>query len=172
ATSTLSISGNAYYRKFRQSHDDGNIAEADRCSDEPGDPGFNLLCIADGLAYSQSDVPGIVNEDGTVNYITGTNYGSIDRTAQAGDSWGVALQATDRSDLFGYRNQFTIGTSYDRGRVGYTANSELGTFLPRFVVAGTGIHFGTPPDDDEPCPIDVEDGEECWSDDIAPRDLT
>src|SRR5690606_17835398 len=37
---------------------------------------------------------------------------------------------------------------------------------------GTGIHFGTPPDDDEPCPIDVEDGEECWSDDIAPRDLT
>ena len=29
--------------------------------------------------------------------------------------------------------------SYDHGRVGYTANSELGTFEPKFVVAGTGL---------------------------------
>lgn len=164
ATKTLSISGNTYYRKFKQRHDDGNIAEAEPCE---GDE--SLLCIEDGLAFSRSNVPGIVNPNGTVNYIDGTNYGSIDRTGQDADSWGVALQATDKSHLFGFRNQFTIGTSYDHGRVGYTANSELGTFMPRFVVAGTGVNFGAPPDG--PCPIAV-DGDECWSDDIAPRDLT
>jgi outer membrane receptor protein involved in Fe transport len=166
ATDTLSISGNAYYRKFKQKHVDGNIAEAEPCDDNPA-----LLCIEGGLAYSESNVPG-VNPDGTVNYVDGTHYGSIDRTSQDADSWGIALQATDKSRLFGYRNQFTIGTSYDHGRVGYTANSELGIFRPRFVVGGTGIKFGTPPDDDVPCPIDVDAGEECWSDDIAPRNLT
>jgi len=168
ATDTLSISGNAYYRKFKQKHVDGNIAEATPCEGNPA-----LLCIEGGLAYSESDVPDFVNDNGTVNYFTGTHYGSIDRTGQDADSWGVALQATDKSRLFGYRNQFTIGTSYDHGRVGYTANSELGIFQPRFVVGGTGVKFATPPDDDDgPCPITVEEGEECYSDDIAPRNLT
>ncbi|AGK56702.1 TonB-dependent receptor [Hyphomicrobium denitrificans 1NES1] len=165
ATETLSVSGNAYYRKFKQKHVDGNIAEATEC-------GGGLLCIEDGLAYSESDVPGVVNSNGTVNYFDGTHYGSVDRTGQDADSWGTALQATDKSRLFGYRNQFTIGTSYDHGHVGYTANSELGIFQPRFVVGGTGVKFGTPPDDSVPCPIVVDDDAECWSDDTAPRDLT
>lgn len=162
ATSTLSVSGNAYYRHFKQRHDDGNIAEASDCD--------GLLCIEDGVAFGKPGTPG-VNADGTINYIDGTNYGSIDRTGQDADSWGVALQATDKSDLFGYRNQFTVGTSYDHGHVGYTADSELGIFRPRFVVGGTGIKFVAPPDDDD-CPIPVEPGEECGSDDVTPRNLT
>jgi outer membrane receptor protein involved in Fe transport len=165
ATDTLSISGNAYYRKFKQKHDDGNIAEAEECDDAPG-----LLCIEDGLAFGNPSTPG-VNPDGTINYDSTANYGSIDRTSQDADSWGIALQATDKSRLFGYRNQFTIGTSYDHGRVGYTANSELGLFQPRFVVGGTGIKFVAPPDDDD-CPVHVDPGEECGSDDITPRNLT
>ena len=68
-----------------------------------------------------------------------TVFGSLDRTTQNADSEGITLQAVDKARLFGHRNQFTIGTSYDHGRVGYTANSELGTFEPKFVVAGTGL---------------------------------
>jgi len=171
ATSTLSISGNAYYRKFKQKHDDGNIAEATNCSDNPASPVHNLLCIEDGVAFGNPNTPG-VNPDGTINYIDGTHYGSIDRTSQDADSWGVALQATDKSHLFGYRNQFTVGTSYDHGRVGYTADSELGIFRPRFVVGGTGIKFVAPPDDDD-CPAGFENDEgECGSDDVTPRNLT
>jgi outer membrane receptor protein involved in Fe transport len=165
ATDTLSISGNAYYRKFKQKHVDGNIAEAEECDDAPG-----LLCIEDGIAFGKPGTPG-VNPDGTINFDPTAHYGSIDRTSQDADSWGIALQATDKSRLFGYRNQFTVGTSYDHGRVGYTANSELGTFLPRFVVAGTGIKFVAPPDDDD-CPVPVAPGEECGSDDVTPRNLT
>lgn len=163
ATNTLSISGNAYFRKFKQKHDDGNIAEAEECDDNPG-----LLCIEDGVAFGSG--PG-VNPDGTINFDDTARYGSIDRTSQDADTWGVALQATDKSRLFGFRNQFTIGTSYDHGRVGYTANSELGTFLPRFVVAGSGIHFQAPPDVMPPG-IVCDDPEECASDDITPRNLT
>ena len=165
ATDTLSISGNAYYRKFKQKHVDGNIAEAEECDNAPG-----LLCIEDGLAFANPATPG-VNPDGTINFDPTAHYGSIDRTSQDADSWGIALQATDKSRLFGYRNQFTVGTSYDHGRVGYTANSELGIFQPRFVVGGTGIKFVAPPDDDD-CPVPVEPGEECGSDDVTPRNLT
>jgi outer membrane receptor protein involved in Fe transport len=163
ATDTLAISGNAYYRRFKQRHVDGNIAEAEECDDNPG-----LLCIEDGVAFGKPGTPG-VNDNGTIDFNPDALYGSIDRTSQDADSWGIALQATDKSRLFGYRNQFTIGTSYDHGRVGYTANSELGTFLPRFVVAGTGIQFQAPPED---CPIDIDDDEECGSDDVTPRNLT
>lgn len=165
ATSTLSISGNAYYRHFKQRHDDGNIAEAnDDCN------ALGLLCIEDGLAFGKKGTPG-VNPDGTINFDPDANYGSIDRTGQDADSWGVALQATDKSDLFGYRNQFTVGTSYDHGHVGYTADSELGIFRPRFVVGGTGIKFVAPPDEDD-CPVPVAPGDECGSDDVTPRNLT
>ena len=66
-------------------------------------------------------------------------FGTIDRTSQNANSEGITLQAVDNARLFEHRNQFTIGTSYDHGRVGYTANSELGTFKPKFVVAGTGL---------------------------------
>jgi iron complex outermembrane receptor protein len=163
ATDTLSISGVTYFRKFKQKHDDGNIAEAEECDENPG-----LLCIEDGVAFGRG--PG-VNPDGTIPFDDDVNYGTIDRTSQDAESWGLALQATDKSHLFGFRNQFTIGTSYDHGRVKYGANSELGTFLPRFVVAGTGIQFQAPPD---PLPpgIDCDDPEECASDDIIPRSLT
>ncbi|MBA2126600.1 TonB-dependent receptor [Hyphomicrobium methylovorum] len=164
ATQTLEVAANAYYRRFKQRHVDGNIAEAEECDDNPG-----LLCIEDGVAFGKPGIAG-VNPDGTINFDPTANYGSIDRTSQDADSWGVALQATDKSRLFGYRNQFTVGTSYDHGRVGYTANSELGTFLPRFVVAGTGIQFQAPPEG--PCPVPIEPGEECGSDDVTPRDIT
>lgn len=166
ATDTLSISGNAYYRRFKQKHVDGNIVEAEGCG-----PDDKFLCIEDGLAFGKPGTPG-VNGDGTIDFNPLAHYGSIDRTSQDADSWGVALQATDKSRLFGYRNQFTVGTSYDHGRVGYTADSELGTFLPRFVVKGTGIKFVDPGlDDDDPCPVDIGGGE-CASDDIIPRNLT
>lgn len=174
ATSTLSISGNAYFRKFKQKHDDGNIAEAEDCAENTA-TGDELLCIEDGVAFGSG--PG-VNPDGTITFDDDELYGTIDRTSQDAESWGFALQATDKSRLLGFRNQFTIGTSYDHGRVAYTANSELGIFQPRFVVAGTGIRFQAPPDDDDfPANVVCEDEDtglpvDCeGSDDIIPRSL-
>ena len=74
--------------------------------------------------------------------------GSIDKTGQNANSYGVALQAADKSKLFGLGNQFVLGASYDHGRVEYQASSELGYFLPKYVVAGAGITLTGDGDDD------------------------
>lgn len=65
-------------------------------------------------------------------------YGSIDRTSTNTHSYGVSAQLVERSKLFGLGNQFLVGASYDRGKTGYTADSELGVFGQKFVVTGLG----------------------------------
>jgi outer membrane receptor protein involved in Fe transport len=140
-TPSTTISGVAYYRKFKQKHIDGNIAEFEPCTINPPGPGF-LCADEDGVEEELEDVNGnpIANPGGEL--------GSIDSTSQDADSFGGSLQAVNKDRLFGFKNQFLIGTSYDHGRVGYTAQSEVGTFLPHFVVDGTGIIVGG--DDDGP----------------------
>ena len=64
--------------------------------------------------------------------------GSIDKTGQDAKSYGVSLQAAEKSKLFGLGNHFVVGASYDHGQVAYQASSELGYFLPKYVVAGAG----------------------------------
>jgi outer membrane receptor protein involved in Fe transport len=55
---------------------------------------------------------------------------------QDNESFGGSVQAVDRSTLFGFRNQFLIGASWDHGEVSYNTQSQLGLFGPRFVVTG------------------------------------
>ena len=55
--------------------------------------------------------------------------------------------------IAGYKNQFLIGASYDRGNVGYGATSTLGSFDPKFVVNSLGILLVAPSE-------------------VSPRDLT
>lgn len=126
------VSGVAYYRHFKQAHQDGNIAEFEACG--------AFLCDEDGEPLEN------VNGDPIRN--PGGELGSIDSTSQNADSYGFSLQAVNKSRLFGYKNQFLIGTSFDHGHVNYTASSEVGFFLPHFVVQGTGDIVGG--DDDGP----------------------
>ncbi|MEQ1670800.1 MAG: TonB-dependent receptor, partial [Hyphomicrobium sp.] len=140
---TTTLSGIVYHRSFKQKHDDGNVSEAEDCGDVGGTPGE--LCI-EGENAEGADGEAIPF-DGELS------YGSIDRTSQDAKGYGASVQAVEKSRLFGLGNQFLVGASYDKGRVGYTANSELGFFLPKFVVQGTGIILNEP-------------------DDVVPRNLT
>jgi outer membrane receptor protein involved in Fe transport len=126
----VTVSGLAYYRRFEQAHDDGNISEAEPCDDDPG-----ILCLEGEEA---TDLAG--------NFIPTPSgeLGSIDSTGQTADSWGTAIQLADDSDLYGHGNYFIIGASYDHGSVTFNAQSELATFQPRFVVTPTGTTFGGP----------------------------
>lgn len=132
---TTTLGGVAYYRSFKQSHDDGNITEAEECEGDASLEGF--LCIEDELALDQTGNP-IVFDD------LRQPLGSIDRTGQTADSWGGSLQLVNTDDLFGHQNQFLMGASYDKGEVTYGASSELGFFRPRFVVEGAGIVLSAP----------------------------
>lgn len=132
ATSTFTITGATYYRHFNQKHDDGNIAEF-------------IECEADG---ADGPTPGnLCTEDNEEIFAAGSNApiafpadiaGSIDRTSQDARSYGVILQGSEKSEIGGHANQLVFGGSYDHGTVDYTASSQLGSFLPRFVVAPTG----------------------------------
>jgi outer membrane receptor protein involved in Fe transport len=167
-TPTTTVSGIAYSRHFNQKHIDGNISEFGPCDDtevwenanENAFPsvGGSGLCTEDGKPLFGVGLAnnGFLNENSPAfvrgpdgNIIQGPNtsgtngnvrapLGSIDKTSQDADSFGLALQAADRSKLFGLGNNFVVGSSYDHGRVKYQASSELGYFLDHYVVQGTG----------------------------------
>src|SRR6185312_3824121 len=93
ATSTLTFSGVGYYRWFKQKHDDGNIAEALPCSAGSGAPGE--VCLEE-----DDDVAENANGD-TMTFDPDTSYGTIDRTSQDAKGYGGAVQAVDKTRLFG-----------------------------------------------------------------------
>jgi iron complex outermembrane recepter protein len=140
---TLSLSGVSYYRHFRQKHDDGNISEFEECEEVNNDNGTPIpdtpqdgLCTEEGEAiYEIGNIGTPIDLDPYDDEV----LGSIDRTAQDAEGFGFALQAAERAKLFGLGNNLVVGASYDRGRVAYQASSELGTFLPKYVVDGTGL---------------------------------
>ncbi|MEI9899395.1 MAG: TonB-dependent receptor [Hyphomicrobium sp.] len=101
--------------------------------------------------------------------------GSIDKTGQDANCYGVALQAADKSKLFGLGNQFVVGASYDRGRVQYQASSELGFFLPKYVVQGTGQTLTGQANLEDCTGLSGDDLEECEglnASTVTPRSLT
>lgn len=118
-TDTLTVSGLAYYRRFRSRVIDGNVFEGDEDDDDDDD-----------------------DED---------PLGVIDRINTDSESFGFGLQAVDKRRIFGRKNQFVIGTSYDQGKVGYTTSSELGEIGDNFVVEGSGVIL----DDDDFAPRNV-----------------
>jgi iron complex outermembrane recepter protein len=142
-TDNLSFNGVGYYRIFKQSHQDGNIGEFDECED-PNIPG--TICLQGEQVLDATGNP--IDFD-----ITASPLGSLDSTSQDAKSWGTADQAVYKGNIFNRSNQFLVGASYDHGHVDYNAGSELGFFIPNFVVKPLGIDLEEP-------------------DDITPRDLS
>jgi outer membrane receptor protein involved in Fe transport len=167
-TPTLALSGVAYHRHFRQSHIDGNISEFDECEDAPAN-GLSALCTEDGAPLFAVGGGGLTEQQvDDLEDLGNGALGSIDKTGQDANSYGFALQAADKAKLFGLNNHFVMGSSYDHGRVQYRASSELGYFLPKYVVAGTGITL-TGRDDLDP---DPDEADELNASEVTPRSLT
>jgi len=154
-TDRLAISGQTYYRNFKQDKVDGNILEVTDPADCDGDP--NEICVEEGgegeeLTYRRRDTgrQGSIKITGTtldgvplLNQAMADNrFGVIDQVKQDNESFGGSIQAVDRSKLFGFWNQFLIGASYDHGEVSYNTQSQLGVFGPKFVV--NGLRWGAP----------------------------
>src|SRR5262249_24610144 len=135
-TPTLAISGVTYYRHFVQSHIDGNISEFEPCDDDHPENG---LCTEEGEELFAVGHIGESIDVAKFKQDFGDTLGSVDKTGQTANSYGVALQASEKAKLFGFGNQLVVGASYDRGEVQYQASSELGFFLPKYVVQGSGL---------------------------------
>jgi iron complex outermembrane recepter protein len=137
-TDTFKLSGNAYYRSFRQRRPDGNVSEAVACAD-----GINLCFEEDDdlltgrrrdgtpvLAVPLDSLPKGIN----------TILGGNDSVAVDSFSYGGTLQGVSKASLFGRPNQLLVGGSFDIGRARTKSESELGVLDPNtLVISGLGI---------------------------------
>jgi outer membrane receptor protein involved in Fe transport len=140
-TDTLKISGNTYYRGFKQTRPDGNVSEAIAC--DPAGPNAGLLCFeeADDVLFGRRANGSIVNvpiaslPNGDQTVLGGNDHVSVDSF-----SFGGAVQAVSKAKLFDRPNQFLLGTSLDLGRAHVKSQSELAVLDPRsLAVSGLGI---------------------------------
>lgn len=130
-TNTLKVSGNVYYRKFKQKRVDGNVSDILDCGAGASDP--------TGLCFEEDDAF-LAGTSGLNGLSGGLPYGSIDRTSVDADGIGGQVQAVEKSKLFGMGNQLLVGMSIDTGRLTSRAASELGLIDPNtFIVNGQGI---------------------------------
>ena len=130
-TDDIKVSGVIYHRTFQQRRQDANVFEAEDCGD-------TTICLA-----GEQVLDGAGN---AIPFDPALAYGTLDLTSQNASSFGGALQAVDKSKIFGLPNQFLIGASYDNGTVGYTAASQLGAYQPRFVLENFGTDITAPAD--------------------------
>ncbi len=131
ATPTLTFSGVGYYRWFRQRHLDGNLIDGLDCA--PPDAG--LLCIED------DDAPAVDTNGNNFPFDPNIAYGSLDRTSQTANSFGLAGQGVEKTPVGGLPNQFLLGGSLDHGNVPYQTSSELAYVGQQFVVNGFNPPF-------------------------------
>jgi iron complex outermembrane receptor protein len=153
-TDHWTVQSNLYYRRFDQAHVDANAAEVERCSGAAGNPLFNTLCLEND-AFPQPRPPAaafqILNQSGqpincphgSGNTCAATPWGTVDRTFTKGLTTGASLQALGDDKVLGHDNNFVIGASVDRSKIGFRANSELGVIYPDLFVGPNAAVPGT-----------------------------
>ncbi|MCK5355530.1 MAG: TonB-dependent receptor, partial [Methyloprofundus sp.] len=122
------LSSNIYYRQNRVDSFNGDGSEFEECDDNP-----EFLC-EEGSDEIMEDVHGNpIRADDDVE------GGTINTSETDQWSFGFALQSAFNQSLWGHENQFVVGTSYDLGKAGYSADTELGSLTDERGVDGSGI---------------------------------
>lgn len=155
---TLTISGLAYYRRFKSRVIDGNVAEFEECEEvadeNPGAPTEPDYDDENVCSEELDEDTGAITQlrDAFGNPINPDDlgvdepFGVIDRIRTNSESFGFGLQAVEKARLFGLKNQFIVGASYDQGKVNYQTSSEFGGIGPFYVVQGSGVTIAEPDD--------------------------
>src|SRR4051812_36033591 len=150
---TWSVQGNVYVRGFRQSHVDGNESNIERCSGTAANPLVDTLCLQDDAfplprppaasfqILDQFNQPIPCPPGGIACPLV--PYGTVDRTRTDATTFGTSLQAANNDELFGHKNNFTVGGSIDHGDAKFGAASSLGYIPPAPPVGATPAIPGT-----------------------------
>ena len=138
----INLQATAYYSNLAQRTRNGNASDGQPCPDDQ-----TLLCNGDGTPYTTRGGGRIANtlNPGFYPGVTGGGpYSQLDETATDSNGFGVALQGTHRSEVFGRTNRLLVGASYDGGRTTFSARSSLGALtLDRdYLGPGTVISQG------------------------------
>ncbi|HTS22335.1 MAG TPA: TonB-dependent receptor [Casimicrobiaceae bacterium] len=116
-TDRSSVQALAYYRHFHQDVVNGNAPNDFPC-DDPDLSGF--LCSDDGVVSTTTGGEPIPD------FLNGGPYSELDIQKTITKAYGASAQLTHTGDLFGLRNHFVVGASFDGARNDFTANSTLG----------------------------------------------
>jgi iron complex outermembrane recepter protein len=128
-TDTTSLQGLAYYTYFLQKVYNGNVPNLSPCND-----GSGLLCEGPGVVGTD------INGQSIPDFLNGGPYSDLDQQSTNTNGYGVSLQITNRDDLFGRRNQFIAGFSFDGAQTLFAARTQIGGLsLNDRVFAGPGI---------------------------------
>jgi outer membrane receptor protein involved in Fe transport len=116
---TLSVQAQAYYSYFQQRVVNGNSP-----NDFPCDNGTGLLCQGVG-------VPSTTRGGGTIpDFLHGGPYNELDMQTTNTNSFGGGTQITDTGDVFGLKNHFVAGVSYDGAQTEFSATAYIGGVTP------------------------------------------
>jgi outer membrane receptor protein involved in Fe transport len=132
-TDTTSIQAVTYYRYFLQRVTNGNAP-----NDTPCDDGSGLLCTDPG--YSTT-LGGAFIPD----FLNGGPYSELDNQTTNTNAYGVSAQVTNTNDLFGFKNHFVAGVSFDGAQTLFSATSFIGGLTPDTrVFIGPGVVIDEP----------------------------
>ena len=130
----ISLQAVAYYQYLLQRVVNGNAA-----SDAPCDDGSGLLCSDPGTpSTTRGGAP-------IPDYLRGGPYSELDEQTTNTNGYGVSAQVTNTASIFGLRNHFTGGGSFDGAQTMFSADGFIGglTALTRTYV-GPGILIDEP----------------------------
>ena len=136
-TDNLATQGVLYSRSYRQTVANGNSTNYTACDDaKPG-----ALCQGDGITpltdSAGGPIPDISNGGATL-------IGQNDFERIRSDSWGISLQLTDTSPLFGHGNDFALGATLDTAQTHFFSGTEVGVLDASLTVLPSGLFVDTP----------------------------
>jgi outer membrane receptor protein involved in Fe transport len=126
----VKLTANAYFRQNQMGSFNGDNGEAAPCNRRPG-----FLCI------DSTDISTMVRDvNGKRVRANDTVEGAINNSSQTKmRGKGGSLQALFSPDLLGFKNNLTIGASYDNADVHYAADTELARLTANRGTIGSGI---------------------------------
>jgi iron complex outermembrane receptor protein len=132
-TDTTSVQALVYYRYFLQRVTNGNAPNNAPCTD-----GSGLLCFDGGFSTTLGGafIP---------NFLNGGPYSELDDQTTNTNAYGASAQVTNADDVFGLKNNFVAGLSFDGAQTMFSAVSYIGglTALDR-VFVGPGVVIDEP----------------------------
>ena len=149
--STLSISGNAYYRYIRTATLNGDINEDSLGQSvyQPSTADIQALTNAGFTGFPTSGANAANTPFPSWRCIAQALQGDepaekcnglLNRTRSQQHNYGLSGQATLLGSPRGYRNQFTFGSGYDGNTVSFAQSSQLGYLNPDRTVTGVNAY--------------------------------
>ncbi|MFL2679256.1 MAG: TonB-dependent receptor [Alphaproteobacteria bacterium] len=166
----LSFQGNMYYRHMERRNYNGDEFEGKDCGfnfDRGGGAADGTLC---GEYESNAAADGVNILDASGREINYTalgleldddeneieNFGAINRSNTKTNAFGLNLQSTYDSLLFGKKNTFIGGVNYDFSFNSFGSSTELGIIQTDRGVQGTGVFVSTDAEGEEQFITNIE----------------